>query len=93
MSQRSKWETVAAATGLPMLAVLVLFGVSLVKPWSFRIGKANFGAATMEGLTLAPGRITDGEVLRFPNQNIYSWHVKIGKRKVWTCSLLWDKTK
>jgi len=66
-------------------------GQSLVKPWNFGIGKAHFSAGAREGWTLAPGGITDGEILRFPNQNIYSWHVKIGKRKLWTCSVIVDK--
>ena len=93
MSRRTKWNAVAAAIGFPVLAVLVLLSISLVRPLNFGIGKAHFSAGTREGWTLAPGGITDGEILKFPNQNIYSWHVRIGKRKLWTCSLLWDKTK
>jgi hypothetical protein len=89
MQQRTKWKAVAAAISLPVLAVLVLFGVSLVKPWSVRIGKANFGARTKEGLTLAPGRIMDGGVERYPNQNLYNWYVKTGKRKLLVFSFTW----
>jgi hypothetical protein len=88
----TKWKAVAAVIGLFLFAALVLVCISLAKPLNARIGKMSFGVGTREGFTLAPGRITDGEIIRFPNLSIYSWYVKAGKRKLWVCSVAVDKT-
>lgn len=89
MNQRTKWNVVATAVCLLVLAMLLLFGVSWGNPCSVRIGKANFGAGTMEGRTLAPGHIMDGAVEKYPTQNVYKWYVKTDKRTLLVFSFTW----